>query len=213
MDRIRKTAFLATIAALIGLEFVSVFLHRQPWARVVTPLSWTAMVRCADIFLFLIFFWFLSVPMSAAGLRKFVKGSITGLAAALILGSGFFLVLYSIRSLWGVDLRAFVNPGVRVQDPVPLAILCLLGPFVEEIFFRGLCYTLIRAHSGVWVSVVFSAALFGASHFLSTGTLGLAIVPLVGGVIFALLYEFTGSLLVPFILHAVANLILFTRII
>jgi len=212
MDRLRENAFLATIASLIGVEFASVFLCRLPWAAGFTPLGWTAMVRCGDVFLFFILFKTLSVPLSAAGLTKFIKGSITGLAASLILGSGFFLVHYSIRLLWGVDLRVFVNPGVRVQEPAYLAVLCLIGPFAEEIFFRGLCYTLIRAHTWVWVSVALSALLFGASHFLMAGVLGVVLVPLVGGIVFALLFEWTGSLLTPFILHAVANFILFSRI-
>jgi membrane protease YdiL (CAAX protease family) len=36
---------------------------------------------------------------------------------------------------------------------------------------------------------------------------------LVGGVVFALLYEYTGSLFAPFILHGAGNFILFSRII
>jgi len=213
MDRIRKKAFLATIGALIGLEIVSVFLHRLPWAKGFSPLGWTAMVRCADIFLFFILFRIQSIPVSTVGLRKPVKGSIIGLAASLVLGSGFFLVQYSTRLLWGVDLRAFVNPGVRVQEPGPLVVLCLLGPFVEEIFFRGLCYTLIRTQTGVWIAVVLSALVFGTSHLLGAGTFGVVLVPVVGGMIFALLYEFTNSLFAPFVLHGVANFILFSRVI
>lgn len=212
MDRIRKKVFLATIASLIALEVVSVFLHRLSWARGFTPLGWTAMIRCADILLFFILFRILSVPPSEAGLRKFFKGSITGLAVSLILGSGFFLVLYSIRSFWGVNLRVFVNPGGRVLGVAPLAVLCLIGPFAEEIFFRGLCYSLIRAHRGIWVSVALTSFLFATSHFLSALALGVVLIPLVGGVIFALLYELTGSLFAPFTLHALANFILFSKI-
>lgn len=213
MDRIRQKAFVATMAALIGLECASILLYRRPWAGRVTPLDWTGLVRGADILLFFLLFKRLDVPLAAVGLRRFVRGAVTGLAVALILGSGFFLAVYSIRWLWGVDLRGFVNPGIRVRGPALLVVLCLLGPFVEEIFFRGLCYTLIRAHTGVWVSVALSACLFGASHFLGSGALGVVLVPVVGGVVLALLYEFTGSLFAPFVLHAVANFVLFSGII
>jgi len=213
MDRVEKIAFLTTIAALIGLECVATLLHRQSWASVFTPLSWTAMVRCADILLFLIMFRLLSVPLSVVGLKKFVRGSIAGLAVSLALGSGFFLLSHMTRSLWGVDLRTFANPGVTVRAPAPLVTLCLIGPFVEEIFFRGLCYTLIRGHSGMWISVILSALLFAAGHFLNAGAPAVALIPFIGGIVFALLYEYTGSLFAPFALHAVANFILFTRII
>jgi len=88
MDRIRKEAFLATIGALIGLEVASLFLHRLPWARGFLPLSWTAMVRCADILLFFALFRIQSIPVSTVGLRNPVKGSIIGLAASLVLEHG-----------------------------------------------------------------------------------------------------------------------------
>ncbi len=212
MDRIREHAFLATIASLIGLEVASLFLLRLPWVRGFTPLGWTAIVRCLDILLFFVLFGILHVPLSAAGVRRFIMGSVTGLVVSQILGSSFFLILHSIRWLWGVDLRVFLYSGVKVSGLAPLAVLCLLGPFAEEIFFRGLCYTVIRAHTRVWVSVVLSAALFGATHFLGGGTLSGVLVPFVGGIVFALLYEFTGSLLAPFILHGLGNFVLFSRI-
>jgi membrane protease YdiL (CAAX protease family) len=212
MGRLRKDAFLGTIAALIGMECASVLLYRLPWAKGFTPVAWTAMVRTVDIVLFFILFGALSVPIATAGFRRFVRGSIAGLLISFILGSGFFLVLHTVRSLWGVDLRGFVNPGPTVHPSATLAVLCLIGPFAEEIFFRGLCYTLIRAHTGIWVSVVLSAGLFGVSHLLSGGTPGVVLIPLIGGIAFALLYEFTESLFAPFILHAVANLVLFSGV-
>jgi membrane protease YdiL (CAAX protease family) len=212
MDRIRTKAFLGTIAALIGLEMVSLFFYRLSWFKSFTPLGWTGVVRGLQILLFFALFWMFSVPISTAGLKKFVRGSLVGLAVALILGSGFFLVVHLIRLLWGIDMRAFMNPGIRILDPLPLVILCLLGPFAEELFFRGLCYSLLRAHTGVWVAVALSSLFFGASHLLSAGALGVVLVPAVGGVVLALLYEFTGSLLAPFVLHALANFILFSRL-
>lgn len=213
MDWIRKKAFLVTIASLVGLECVSVFLNRLPFAMGFTPLGWTAMVRFADILVFLVLFSAFSVPVSTAGMKKFIRGSVSGLAVSIVLGLGFFLVLHLTRTLWGVDLRAFVNPGFHVHKPLSLAVLCLLGPFTEEIFFRGLCYTLIRAHTGIWGAVALSSLLFGVSHLLTAGALGVVIAPLVGGIVFALLYEYTGSLFAPFTLHAVGNFILFSGII
>jgi hypothetical protein len=105
-----------------------------------------------------------------------------------------------------------LGTGHRVREVAPLALLCLLGPFVEEIFFRGLCYTLIRAYRGIWVSVALSAGVFAVSHLLTAVDLHVILVPLVGGVIFALLFEFSKSLFAPFVLHVVANFILFSGV-
>jgi len=120
---------------------------------------------------------------------------------------------YLVRCLWKIDLTALVGPGGGVYDPGSLIVLCLVGPFTEELFFRGLCYTFIKAHTAVWVAVIVSTALFSASHLLGGGALNVIVVPLCGGVVLALLYELTESVFAPFALHAVSNLILFTKII
>ena len=212
MGRLKTLGFLVTIASLLVFEVISIYCYRLKWVESLTPLGWTAIVRSADIVLFLVLFRIFSIPVSAAGLRKFVRGLVTGLALSIILGGGFFAVAYAMRSLLGIDLRSLVNPGVQVQGLFPLIVLSGLGPFAEEIFFRGLWYTLIRAHQGVVVSVAVSAALFGVTHLLNTGTLAAAVVPALGGIVLALLYESTQSLFAPFALHGLANFILFSRI-
>jgi hypothetical protein len=213
MDRLRTFGLLMTMAALLALEMTAISCYRPNWAQSLTPLRWTALVRSGDIILFLVIFKVLSIPVSTAGLRNFLRGSAVGLASSLVLGGGFFGVTYMIRALLGIDLRSLVHPDVQVRGFFPLIVLSLLGPFVEELFFRGLCYNLIRAYQGVGVSVAVSAALFGGIHLLDTGSLAAVIVPAVGGIVLALLYEFSQSLVAPFILHGLGNLILFSRII
>ncbi|MBW2120666.1 MAG: CPBP family intramembrane metalloprotease [Deltaproteobacteria bacterium] len=211
MDRIEERSFLATMAVLVGLELASSFVYGLHWARGVSPLAWTAMVRSLDILLFFLLFRIFSVPLAAAGLQRPVMGAGAGLAVSVVLGMGFFLALFTIRSLWGLDLRVFVDPGLEVRRPGALVVLCILGPFAEEIFFRGLCYGVIRVHLGVWPSTVISAFLFGAVHLVGGGFSAMA-VPLAGGIVLALLYEFAGSLVAPSVLHGAANLILFSGI-
>lgn len=213
MDRMKFLAFLGSIAALAVLEWASPSLYHLLRAGAPPPLAWTAMVRAMDILLFLILFRFLAVPISAAGLNKPATGTLIGLGAALVLGGVFFVFAYLVRFLWKIDLTALVGPGGGVYDPGSLIVLCLVGPFTEELFFRGLCYTLIKTHTAVWVAVILSTALFGASHLLGGGGLHVVLVHLCGGVVLALLYELTESLFAPFALHAAANLILFTKLI
>jgi membrane protease YdiL (CAAX protease family) len=165
-----------------------------------------------DIVIFLTLFKVLCVPISTAGLRRPVAGILIGLAASLILGGAFFILSFIIRVLWKIDLTLLLDSGDKVRGVGSLVVLCLVGPFTEELFFRGLCYTLIKTRTAVWFAVISSTVLFGASHLLGGGTATGVLVPLSGGVVLALLYEFTGSLFTPFALHAVANFLLFTRI-
>jgi len=213
MDRMKPIAFLGTIAALVALEWASPYLHRLSWGVPFSPLAWTALVRSMDVLLFLTLFRVLCVPISTAGLKRPATGILVGLAVSLVLGGGFFLFTLFVRLLWKIDLTALLGSGVRVRGVGSLVVLCLVGPFTEELFFRGLCYTLIKTNTAVWFAVISSTVLFGASHLLGGATATGVVVPLCGGVVLALLYELTGSLFTPFALHAMANFILFTRII
>jgi len=76
-------------------------------------------------------------------------------------------------------------------------------PLVEEVFFRGLLYGLLREKLGIWMAIVVSSALFGMGHGL--GPVGL--VTALAGVGFALVYEKTGSLAPAVIAHSLGNLL------
>lgn len=79
----------------------------------------------------------------------------------------------------------------------------VVGPLVEEVFFRGLLYGLLRKKLGVWKAVFISSALFGVAH--GFGPIGL--VAALGGVGFALVYENTGSLAPAVVAHMLGNLL------
>lgn len=83
-----------------------------------------------------------------------------------------------------------------------LALGGMIVPFAEELFFRGIVYTWIRGRLGVGSSVFASALLFGGAH---------AVFPMVAigaflvGLALAFVYERTGTLWAPVVVHAVFN--------
>ncbi|TNF26576.1 MAG: CPBP family intramembrane metalloprotease [Deltaproteobacteria bacterium] len=115
-----------------------------------------------------------------------------------------------------VSLFIFEPPASN-QGPVELLTgdtgagtfgLVLLGaaviaPLTEEVLFRGFLFRSLRGTVGVGTAAVFSGLVFGAVH-LDPGRL----VPLsVLGAMLALLYEWSGTLLVPVIVHGAWNLL------
>ena len=76
---------------------------------------------------------------------------------------------------------------------------CLGAPIVEEIFFRGLLYRSFRNRLGVLLASVIAGAIFGILHTQYP----LIVRPelMFFGVIAALLYERTGSLLPGIAMH------------
>ena len=75
-------------------------------------------------------------------------------------------------------------------------------PAFEELAFRGLLFFSLRKRLGVWGAALVSAALFSAVHFYSvTGFLS----TLWSGVVWALVFERTHSLLPAVSAHGLYN--------
>ncbi len=90
------------------------------------------------------------------------------------------------------------------QFLVIMAAGSVLGPFSEELFYRGMIYPVFRKHLGpVWGAII-SGILFGAIHWDLWRAIPLAI----GGIGLCWLYEKTRSILVTTVAHGVWNAIM-----
>ncbi len=74
---------------------------------------------------------------------------------------------------------------------------------VEELFFRYIIYGMLRTKLNIFFSILITSLIFAFLHF-SEGYY--SIIPLAGGILFAILYEITKNLLAPITLHAAGNL-------
>jgi CAAX protease family protein len=88
-----------------------------------------------------------------------------------------------------------------------------LAPLLEELFFRGMLYPLLRRGLGVAAAVVLTAGGFAFIH----GTqLGYAWAPLLSifvvGVMFTIVRELTNSVAASFLMHSGYNLALFATL-
>lgn len=91
------------------------------------------------------------------------------------------------------------------------AMVIMVAPFVEELFFRGFFYRALRTRYPVVLAALVDGAIFGLIHFGFDGAEGLLILPplAVLGVIFCLVYEKTKSLWAVVGMHAFNNTIAF----
>jgi membrane protease YdiL (CAAX protease family) len=119
------------------------------------------------------------------------------------------LFAYGLSSAgWNVLVRPGRVSGTFAQiNEQPVSVIVLAGmaavvfaPLVEEIFFRGLLYRSMRNRMSVLPAALAAGALFGAIHWQYP----LAVRPelMFFGVITALMYERTGSLLPGIALHS-----------
>jgi membrane protease YdiL (CAAX protease family) len=117
-----------------------------------------------------------------------------------------------IASYFGFAIAYTLAFGAPQQDdiagdfgPIGLQILLIvvLAPLSEEICFRGMLFGGLRTRLPMWAAALGAGAIFGALHYST----GLSAVPslVVLGAIFAVVYEKTGSIWPPIIMHVANN--------
>jgi ABC-2 type transport system permease protein/sodium transport system permease protein len=142
----------------------------------------------------------------------------TALAAAVLLGV----------SLWPLELCLLVENGLsqvlqerfgevlkslkEARESVGYGVLALVivPAILEEIFFRGLLWSALKSRCGALLTIGVSGLLFGATHVILDGALGLErLVPsTLLGLILSVVCWRSGSLWPSLIVHVLHNTIL-----
>ena len=78
----------------------------------------------------------------------------------------------------------------------------VLGPLVEEIFFRGFMYGALKKRIGIYGAMALTAAIFAALHTHIVGFMPIMAL----GILLAYLYEKTGTLVSSITVHIIHNL-------
>jgi membrane protease YdiL (CAAX protease family) len=98
-------------------------------------------------------------------------------------------------------VQFFAESGSSPAKWVVALSAVVLAPLMEEIIFRGYLYPVLRRYLGVTLGVLLNAALFAAIHLHGPSLGGLFML----AVCVTLAYEWTGSILVPVLMHALFN--------
>jgi len=96
---------------------------------------------------------------------------------------------------------------LQMETPMWLGIISfgILAPLGEELIFRGLVYGSLKKAMPVPAAIVLSGFLFGLFH----GNLVQGVYATLLGCVFAWSYELYGTLLIPILMHGVANLFVY----
>lgn len=111
---------------------------------------------------------------------------------------------FHLANHWTEWFDADLVWGPRSVLAVSLLEYVVFAPVFEELAFRGLLYAILRRRFGVGTAAVISAGIFAAAH--GYGWIGFASV-FWSGVLWAWIYEKTGSLLPGMLAHAANNLL------
>ncbi|MFC1806758.1 lysostaphin resistance A-like protein [Candidatus Omnitrophota bacterium] len=176
----------------------------------------TASTTLMDILALLFVLRFVTVkysqPIEALGLSlKDIMGNIKiGLYAYIgflpVLAITFLVVLAMVKITNYDPVPAPVYDLIfKEKRPILLivisALIAFIGPFIEEVFFRGFLYGALKKRLNVRWAIFLSALVFSTLH---TNVLGF--VPILAlGIFFAYLREKTGSLVPSIAVHVVHN--------
>ena len=100
-----------------------------------------------------------------------------------------------------VMTREAAGPG-RFGLLALLALSAGVGAaFFEELIFRGVLYNVLKRHMGPWPGAIAAALAFSLIHRVHSNILPLFVL----GLLLTWLYERTGRLLAPMVLHSINN--------
>ena len=146
------------------------------------------------------------------GIRAMPLGKVIGFALGAI-APAFLVVI--VVNMGAVELLRGVWPDVSPQQVVKafetsgsIPVRLLMGfaavvaaPLSEELLFRGLLYGVCKRFTDSWFAAIATSLLFASVH-MHVGSF----IPLFAlALILVAVYEITGSLLVPILMHAFFN--------
>lgn len=205
--RVEIKPFLISLAAVCCVEAVMGVL------AVKTPagsLSLLGVARTVEAVLVLLVFSQQVNGMATIGLSSGTLGE--GLLRGMIWSAGFGIAVFAgFAILFYIGIDPFTLIGMRLPAE-RLSLICFIlaggfiSPVAEEVFFRGVVFGFFRRW-GFWPALIVSTAGFIAAHLYGNR---IPVTQAVGGIVFGVAYEKTGSLAVPITIHVLGNLAIFT---
>lgn len=137
--------------------------------------------------------------------RSYKREMLIGLGVAILFGAATFTAdgiarIFMERGLISNLLARQSTFGGADKPIVFFCVACIFAPFVEELFFRGLLYAWIRQRLPIALAVLISSFLFASMHG------HIHPVQLIGGIAFALIFEWRDNIWPSYIIHVLANI-------
>ena len=194
---------------LVGVALLWPFVPDTPWWGL-----WIAVLSAVPLFAYLLWYcrrsgWTLA---GTFGLRL-PRGGLPVLAQTTLALAGVSTVgdvvlelvgaRLGLASHWTDGFQERLLWGTRGEVAVDIVDSCVLAPVLEELLFRGVLYGTLRLRLGPWPATAVSAGVFALAH--GYGVIGFASVAM-SGVLWAVAYERTRSLLPGILAHALNNI-------
>ncbi|MFS9260398.1 type II CAAX endopeptidase family protein [Streptococcus infantis] len=144
--------------------------------------------------------------------RKFFFGVLTGWLFLILMTVVFGFVSEMLRrflGLYGQGLNQSNIQSTFQEQPLLIAVFaCIIGPLVEELFFRQILLRYLRKNLPTWLSVFLVGLAFALTHMhsLSLSEWIGAVGYLGGGLAFSIIYvKEKENIYYPLLVHMLSN--------
>jgi len=139
---------------------------------------------------------------------KAIRWNWPGSSALMWLGVGVLTVIIDLlgRYLPMPKTSPFEQFFAHPSDAYLMAAFAVtVGPFMEELFFRGFLYPVLARWTGVAPAIVLSALPFGLLHYLQYRSWSAVLLIMLLGVVLGIVRETTKSVAASFLVHVGYN--------
>ena len=144
--------------------------------------------------------------------RKFIFGVLTGWIFLFLMTVVFGFVSEMLRQFLGLDGQGLNQSNIQStfqEQPLLIAVFaCIIGPLVEELFFRQILLRYLRKSLATWLSVFLVGLVFALTHMhsLSLSEWVGAVGYLGGGLAFSIIYvKEKENIYYPLLVHMLSN--------
>lgn len=144
--------------------------------------------------------------------RKFIFGVLTGWLFLILMTVAFGFVSELLRQFFGLVGQGLNQSNIQStfqEQPLLIAVFaCVIGPLVEELFFRQILLRYLRKSLPTWLSVFLVGLAFALTHMhsLSLSEWVGAVGYLGGGLVFSIIYvKEKENVYYPLLVHMLGN--------
>ena len=144
--------------------------------------------------------------------RKFIFGVLTGWLFLILMTVVFGFVSEMLKQFFGLDGQGLNQSNIQStfqEQPLLIAVFaCIIGPLVEELFFRQILLRYLRKSLPTWLSILIVGFAFALTHMhsLSLSEWVGAVGYLGGGLAFSIIYvKEKENIYYPLLVHMLGN--------
>ena len=144
--------------------------------------------------------------------RKFFFGVLKGLLFLILMTFAFDFISGMLRQFLALDGQGLNQSNIQStfqEQPLLIAVFaCIIGPLVEELFFRQLLLHYLQKKLSTWLSILLVGLVFALTHMhnVSLSEWVGAVGYLGGGLAFSIIYvKEKENIYYPLLVHILGN--------